>query len=114
MQLALYQILVPAFCVLMIAKTVSHFLRHERTVRELLAILVFWGGIAALALFPDVMSVVAGFLGIKSNVNAVIFIILGILSYLCLYLFISVENLEHQVTLLTRQLALRDKEDAEK
>lgn len=114
MNLALYQILIPAFCVLMIAKSVSHFLRHERTVRELLVLLAFWGGIAAMAIFPDATSVVVGFLGIKSNVNAIIFMVLAMLSYLCLYLFISVENLDHQVTKLTRELALRDKEEKTK
>lgn len=110
MELALYQILIPVFCVVMIAKAASHYLRHERTLREMIVLTIFWGGMAAVALFPDATSVVAGVLGIKSNVNAVIFLILGLLSYMCFSLFISVENLEQVVTRLTRELALKEKD----
>jgi len=113
MELPLYQILIPGFCLLMIAKAFSHFLRHERTLRELLTLILIWGAIGLAALFPSATSVIAGFLGIKSNVNAILFTSIAFLAYLSFSLFISVENLEHVVTRLTRELALREKKEKE-
>lgn len=111
MELPLYQILIPGFCLLMIAKAFSHFLRHERTLRELLALILVWGAVGLGALFPSATSFLAGILGIKSNVNAILFTAIGFLCYLSFSLFISVENLEHVVTRLTREIALRDGEE---
>lgn len=111
MELALYQILILAFCLVMILKALSHFFRQERTIRELVTLLLFWGSLATIAMFPDVTSVIATIFGIKSNVNALVFTLLGLLSYFCLSLMMSVENLEQVVTKLTRELALRETKD---
>lgn len=111
MNFPLYQIIVPLFCLVMIAKAFSHFLRKDKTMRELVAWFIFWGLIASASLFPEITSYLSSVLGIKSNVNAVVFSTLGILSYLCFKLMVQVENQEHQITKLTREIALREEKE---
>ena len=104
--MALYQIIVPFICLVFIARAISHFLRNEKTIRELVAWIFFWGFIGAIALFPKITEKMAEVLGIKSNVNAILFTMLGIVSYISFKLIVMVENMSQQITKLTRALAL--------
>lgn len=108
MDLALYQIIVPFLCFLLIAKAFSNYFRGKKTIRELIALSIFWLIVALIAIFPFLTEKLAFILGIKSNVNAVVFTSLGILSYICFRLLIVSENQEQELTRLTRALALRD------
>lgn len=114
MNIALYQILVPCFCFVFILKAFSHYFRGEKTIRELISWVIVWGAIAGIAFFPNATSQIALFLGIKSNVNAILFTISGILLYLVFKLMIGLENTEQHITVLTRRLALRDIQEKEK
>ena len=65
---SLYQLLVPLFAVLMIAKAVSQFLRHRRTLRELFVLCTIWSGVSLVAIFPDFsMHWLSRLTGIKSG-----------------------------------------------
>lgn len=108
MQLALYQIIVPLLCTLLILKAFSNFFRGKKTIRELIALSIFWVLIALIAIFPFLTEKLAFILGIKSNVNALVFTMLGILCYTCFRLLVVSENQEQELTRLTRALALRD------
>jgi len=108
MNFPVYQILVPLICLLMILKAGSHYLRKDKTLREFIAWFLFWGLIATVALYPELTTYLAGVLGIKSNVNAVVFTALGILSYLCFKLVVIVERSEQEITKLTRAIAVEE------
>jgi len=106
---SLYQLLVPLFSVIMIAKAVSQFMRHKRTLRELLVLCFIWAGISIVAVFPDFsMHWLSTFTGIKSGINALIFFVLVVLVYGLLQLLIKMEDNERVMTELVRKIALRE------
>jgi hypothetical protein len=108
---SLYQLLVPLFSLILIAKSVSQFLHHKRTLRELLVLSFIWAGISIVAVFPDFsMHWLSTFTGIKSGINALIFFVLVVLVYGLLQLLIKMEDNERVMTELVRKIALRDLE----
>lgn len=76
--------------------------------RELIGWIIFWGTLALIAIFPSLTDKLALLLGIKSNVNALVFTLLGILSYICFRLLVVSENQEQELTRLTRAMALKE------
>ncbi len=64
-----------------------------------------------LAILPDKVSVnLAGWLGFKSNVMAIVFVALGMLFVFVFYISSTIERLELQVTDLVRKLAIEEAE----
>ena len=106
---SLYQLLVPLFAALMIAKAVSQFLRHRRTLRELFVLCAIWSGVSLVAIFPDFsMHWLSKFTGIKSGFYALIFFTLVVLVYGFLQLLIKMEDNERTLTELVRKIALTE------
>jgi hypothetical protein len=60
-----------------------------------------------VAALPNPISIkIAKILGFKDNVNAIIFVGLGLLFFMIFYLSNSIQRLERRLTLLVRELAL--------
>ncbi len=73
---------------------------------KLVVRLLVWGGMAAIALFPNVTNVLARFIGLEGNINAVI-LIGFLLVFLIIFKILSVvERIEQDITRLTRKDAL--------
>lgn len=71
--------------------------------------IVFWVTTAILALIPDLVSdKIAKLLGFKSNINAVIFVALGLLFVFMFYLTAIIEKMERQLSETIRELALEN------
>ncbi len=109
-----YQIIVPILSILMITKALSHTLRGEKTIRELVSWIVVWGGIALIALFPETTDLLARVTGIKSSINALIFIALGILFFVVFKLILVIEKVEQDITQIVRHHAIESAEEREK
>lgn len=105
-QLEIYQWLVPLIAIFFIARTVLQYRADRRTFRGLVIWTTFWVCLAIFALVPnEVSQKLANMLGIKDNVNAIIFIGLGILFFLIFSLSSTVDRLERQLTELVREIA---------
>lgn len=109
-----YQILVPLIALLFLGYTVTQHLRGRHTLGELIFWGLFWIVVVAVALFPDVITDrLAKWLGIKSNVNALIFLALGVLFFLQFRLYFLLKRQNHIITDLVRKVALKEKEKEE-
>ena len=109
-----YQILVPLIALLFLGVSIAQHVRGKNTTTELLFWIVFWILVIVLALFPDfVTTYVAKLLGIKSNVNAIIFLAIGILFFLQLRMYYIIKRQSVLITDLVRKIALRE-EDKER
>ena len=73
---------------------------------------VFWTLIWILAIIavikPDLTQEIANELGIGRGVDAAIYISIVLLFYLNFRSNVSIENLRHEITRLTREIALKD------
>jgi hypothetical protein len=112
MNLETYQKVVPIIALLFLAYTVWMFRRGRSSAFEMVAWIGIWGLAIVLALWPDeVTGFIAEMFGIKSNINAIIFLGLGVLLFLQFRLHMTVRRQNQVITDLVRKLALRD--DAE-
>lgn len=108
--LHLYQFVILIIAVMMIYQGIDNFIKgkNHQTILKLGVRIIVWGGMAVIALFPDFSNVLADFIGIEGNVNAVI--LTGfILVFLMIFKLLSaIERLEQQITILTRKETLEE------
>lgn len=105
-RLEIYQWVVPLISIFFIVRTVLQYQAMRRTFRGLIIWIVFWSCLAIFAFVPNAAShKLAEVTGIKDNVNAIIFIGLGILFFLIFSLTSTVDRLERQITELVREIA---------
>jgi len=103
-----YQIVAPAFALFAIVYAWNLVMRKKKTVWEACFWTVFWGAIAAIALFPNFLSYLSAVTGIENQENAVIVTFLGLLFFMVFYLVIRLEELEQRHTKVVRALALKE------
>lgn len=109
-ELKFYQIAITLLSLVMIYFGLEKFFRRQpgQSLLKLSVRIIVWGGMAAIALFPNFSNYLAEFIGLKGNVNAVI--LTGfILVFLLIFKIIAVvERIEQQISVLTRQEALKN------
>ena len=108
MSLTPYQIIVPPVSALLIFYAWSLWMRQKKTLWEALLWTIFWGVIAVIAVYPSLLSYIALVTGIKSEVNAVAVISIGILFFAVFYLVIRIEEMEQRITRVVRKVALKE------
>jgi hypothetical protein len=103
----LYQIIVPVICLGFIWFSFKNFRSSEITIWTFVFWMIFWVFILLIALFPDqITDFIANVLGFKSNINALIFLALGILFFMNFRLIQIINKLERRITELIRSDAL--------
>lgn len=108
-----YQIVVPLVSLVALVYAWNLVLRQKKTVWEALLWTLFWGGIAALAFFPQMLSYLTLVTGIKSQVNAILVTAIGILFFMMFYVILRLEELQQRQTKMIRGMALKDVEKVE-
>lgn len=107
--LQMYQFVVVSLSAVMIFFGIQKYWRREagQSFLKLAVRLIVWGGMAAVALYPEFSNKLAKIVGLEGNVNAVI--LTGfLLVFLIIFKMLSVlERIEQNVSELTRQDALR-------
>jgi hypothetical protein len=108
MTLSPYQIVVPLLALVAIAYAWNLFKSNKKTLWEAGLWTLWWGAIAAVALFPNLLSYLTAVTGIKDQVNAVLATSIGILLFLVFYVIVRLEELEQRQTRIVRAVALRE------
>jgi hypothetical protein len=109
MQLEIYQWLAPLIATFSIIRTIRQYSKGKSSPRNTVIWIIIWLGIALLGLMPDeIANRLANTFGIRSHINAIIFIALGLLFLMVFYLSAAVNRVENQLTELVRQLALNE------
>ena len=103
-----YQIVVPLICLVAILYAWNFVMRQKKTIWEASLWTLFWGGIAAFAMFPELLDHLTRVTGIKSRENAFLVTVLGILIFVVFYLVIRIEELEQRQTRMIRKVGLRE------
>jgi hypothetical protein len=109
--LEIYQIVVPLVSVAFISSIIFHYKRGEVSLPELVIWFFFWVSLAVIAVIPDLVTTfIANLLGFKSNVNAFIFMTIGILFYLQFRSVFAINKLNKKLTEVVRKVALEEAE----
>ncbi|MDA1169336.1 MAG: DUF2304 family protein [bacterium] len=107
--LQFYQIAVVGIALFMIYAGTQKFLRRGegQSFLKLAVRILVWGGMATVALFPEFTNILAKFIGLEGNINAVI-LIGFLLAFLMIFKILSViERIEQDISKLTRKEALK-------
>jgi len=105
--LEVYQFIAPALSLYYIYRIVVELRLRRKFIFTNVIWLGFWAVIAVLAIVPHEFSTqLANLLGIKSNINAIIFVSLAFVIVLAFYLSAKIETMDRKITDLVRQLAL--------
>lgn len=110
MNLALYQIIIVLVALIFIFKAFSHYFRKEQTIREVIAVTIFWVVVLSITVFPEFYSKISEILGFKDYINAIVIVSLIIAFYAIFKLFVSNDKSEKQLTELVRKIALEEAE----
>ena len=114
MEIRIFQIFVPFISLLFIISFITSYLKSKTTINETIFSILFWISIAIFSIIPDIISnFIANLFGIKSNINAIIFLSIGFLLYMQFRLYNLVKEQDLKLTQLTRQLALKEFENKE-
>jgi len=101
-----YQLLTPLVCLFAVSYAWHLAFKQKKTLWEAILWTLFWGGIAAIAIFPRTMTYLATLTGIKNRENAVFITFFAILFFVIFYLVVRLEELEQRQTRLVRKMAL--------
>jgi len=102
------QILIIAFALFAIVKTIWQFKRGALTIAWLLFWMVFWAAAAVVAVLPQTTDVIAHLVGVGRGADLVIYASLIVLFYLVFRVYVKIENTEHEITRLVRKLSIDD------
>lgn len=108
MSITPYQIVVPVLSLFAVLYAWSLFKRDRKTLWEVVLWALFWGAIAAIAMFPRLLTYLTIATGIRSQANAVIVTAIGVLTFLMFSVIVRLEELSQRYAKIMRALALRE------
>lgn len=108
MEIQFYQVVIVAISSVMLFQGIKDFVKREtgQTFLKLVVRLIVWGGMAVIAVYPDVTWIIARAIGIVDNINAAIMIGFLLIFLLIFKLLSAIEKIEQNISELTRKDAL--------
>lgn len=111
-QFEVYQLIGPIISLYFIIRLSRQYFRNEKRMATVLIWMVFWIGVAVLAIIPNPVTFkIAELLGFRSNVTAIIFVSLAVLFLLVFYQSSQITKLEGQLTNLVREIAKEERRE---
>jgi len=108
------QIVIIAFAAFALSRTVLKLRQGEVHSAWAAAWAVLWIGTAVVAVLPQTASWFASILGVGRGADAVVYLSIILLFYVMFRVFVRLERIEHEITLLVREMAMRDRNQAGK
>lgn len=114
MKLHIYQIIVSAIALIMIYQGIAKYTKgiSGQSLLKLSTRIIVWGGMGAIAIFPDLSNSIAATIGIAGNINAVILIGFLFVFLMLFKLLSAIERLEQNLSEVTRNETLKEIEKA--
>jgi len=108
MRITVYQIVVSLIATSVIVQRTIRFFRHgqSQSLLKYLTIILVWGMIGAVSLFPTIAHFIRVTFGFGENFNTMIFIAFVVLFVLFFRILAAIEKIESQLTEMVRKEAL--------
>lgn len=107
------QIIIIVFALFALTRTVLRFREGRVSPGWGVLWVLVWIGLGLVACLPQTASAFARFLGVGRGVDAVMYLAVIALFYVVFRVFVRLEKIEHDITLLTREMAVREAADRE-
>ena len=102
------QLLFVPFVIFALSRIVVRFRLHTIGFKELVWGMCFWAAVAISVIVPGITQTFARILGVGRGADTVFYMGLVGLSYAMFRLYFRCRHIEHQMTALVRQLALKE------
>jgi hypothetical protein len=108
MKIHLYQVAIVGISSVMLFQGIKEYCKREagQTFLKLIVRVIVWGGMALVAIYPNVTITFAKLLGIEGNINAVILTAFLLVFLIIFKLMSAIEKIEQNVSELIRREAL--------
>jgi len=110
----LIQILALVFATFAMLKIIIQVKRNEINIESAIFWIFIWMLVILMVVFPQTMSYLATLTGVGRGVDVVIYIAIIILFYLQYRLYLRIENIEREITIIVREIAILNREKKEK
>lgn len=109
MKFHIYQVVVSIISLVMIYQGIAQYIKGKsgQTFLKLATRLIVWGGMGAIAIFPDLSNNIATAIGIEGNINAVILIGFIFIFLMIFKLLSAIERLEQNLSIVIRNDAIK-------
>jgi len=92
-----------------ILRAVMSFRDHRISAKWLVFWLLLWGAVGVLAFLPGLSSKAGTILGVGRGSDLVIYAAILFIFYMIFRIYLRLESLEHNITKLVREIAIRKK-----
>lgn len=106
-QLSLLHVLAGAFALFALTRVVLRARERRLTWGEMLLWAMVWAAMIVVIFVPEASTSLAGYLGIGRGIDLVMYAAIVLLFYLLFRLYVRMEQIEHEVTLTVREVALK-------
>lgn len=99
----------------LLARIASQLKRKQITLKEALLWSTLWFGVGVVVLYPKLTDQLAAYIGLQSakGIDLVVYLAVALVFYLVFRIFVRIERMEHDITKIVRQVALKEKDKDE-
>jgi len=108
------QILALIFSIFALSKILLQVKNNEINIESALFWIFIWIMVILIVVFPQTLNYLATLTGVGRGVDVVIYIAIIVLFYLHYRLYMKIEKIERDITLIVREIAIMKREEKEK
>lgn len=105
MELTFITLIMIAFALFAYSRVILRIRKGEITGTEFAFWSVLWISVIIVALIPSFATSIANLLGIGRGADVMVYLSILVLFYLVFRVYVKLEHIEHEITLLTRNLS---------
>jgi small membrane protein len=108
------QVLIVIFALFALSRAYLRFKDNRLSKNEFLFWTAVWLAVIVIAFIPNLTSQVSNLLGIGRGIDLIVYISIIILFYIIFRLYVKIENVKSDVTMLVRKFAMDSKDKKKK
>lgn len=109
--MTLLQVFTIAFLIFAISRAILRFREGALTSKEFIVWDIFWIFIGVVILYPKATIKLAEILGVGRGVDAVLYLSIMLLFYLIFRVYVRIESMEHNITKIIREIAIKNEKN---
>lgn len=109
------QLITIVIVLILLGRIIAQFKRKQITLKEALLWSLVWFGVSLVVLYPKLTDQLASYIGLQSakGIDLVVYLAVGLVFYLVFRIFVRIERIEHDITKVVRQVALKEEDKDE-
>jgi hypothetical protein len=103
------QVIIIMFALFALSRAVLRFKDNKLTKNEFIFWVILWIVVIIISVIPSITSPISNVFGIGRGIDLIIYISVIVLFYLIFHLYVKIDSMEKEITMVVRKLALNPK-----